>query len=277
MIPTTRTAVLANDCKRLLPTISSQRIEPITVFYTYVPRNSRRMLLHLTTNSMQALVQAMVTPQLDYTNYLLSGLPASATKPREMLYNRGAWVVHPSEAFPRISAPRLFPLAPCSCPNQVQHFGYVLRDHRQICPPISTRPDRSLHPKQATALLHLCPLGGSTYKRSNIKSTKIFTARIKLNTVVTSYQTINRSDPQIYKSRSPPRCTPTGLLRSSGSDHLVALHVEGPTSKAPRFSVLAHMWWNDLPLSLRSAESLRTFKKSLETHLFRTHLFPDLE
>ena len=40
-------------------------------------------------------------------------------------------------------------------------------------------------------------------------------------------------------------------------------------------SVLAPRWWNDLPVDVRTAETLSTFKRRLKTHLFRLHLaFP---
>ncbi|KAI4901431.1 hypothetical protein NFI96_001513 [Prochilodus magdalenae] len=38
------------------------------------------------------------------------------------------------------------------------------------------------------------------------------------------------------------------------------------------FSVLAPRWWNELPLSVRTAESLAVFKRRLKTHLFVMHL-----
>ena len=53
------------------------------------------------------------------------------------------------------------------------------------------------------------------------------------------------------------------------------------TSGAPRpshlhisrlLSVLAPRWWNDLPVDVRTAETLSTFKCRLKTHLFRLHL-----
>ena len=37
-------------------------------------------------------------------------------------------------------------------------------------------------------------------------------------------------------------------------------------------SVLAPRWWNDLPVDVRTAETLSTFKRRLKTHLFRLHL-----
>ena len=36
--------------------------------------------------------------------------------------------------------------------------------------------------------------------------------------------------------------------------------------------VMAPRWWNDLPVDVRTAETLSTFKRRLKTHLFRLHL-----
>ncbi|KAG5831786.1 hypothetical protein ANANG_G00282880 [Anguilla anguilla] len=41
-------------------------------------------------------------------------------------------------------------------------------------------------------------------------------------------------------------------------------------------SVLAPRWWNDLPVEVRTAETLTHFKQQLKTHLFRLHLSPSL-
>ncbi|KAL7851050.1 hypothetical protein AOLI_G00214060 [Acnodon oligacanthus] len=38
------------------------------------------------------------------------------------------------------------------------------------------------------------------------------------------------------------------------------------------FSVLAPKWWNELPLAVRTAESLGVFKCRLKMHLFTQHL-----
>ena len=47
------------------------------------------------------------------------------------------------------------------------------------------------------------------------------------------------------------------------------------TSRSQLLSVLAPRWWNNLPVDIRTAETLTTFKRRLKTHLFRLHLsFP---
>ena len=117
------------------------------------------------------------------------------------------------------------------------------------------------------------------------------------------------TDPDI---RTPPRCslTSTGCLlwlasnsrhwclhtkqsrdqppltsnSSSDPTHLPDLYAPLPldvwrpparhtcTSRSRLLSVLAPRWWNDLPVDVRTAETLTTFKGRLKIHLFRLHL-----
>ncbi len=43
-------------------------------------------------------------------------------------------------------------------------------------------------------------------------------------------------------------------------------------SLSQTFSLTVPIWWNDLPNSIRAAESLPIFKKRLKTHLFHLYL-----
>ncbi len=43
-------------------------------------------------------------------------------------------------------------------------------------------------------------------------------------------------------------------------------------SLSQNFSLTVPIWWNDLPNSIRAAESLPIFKKRLKTHLFHLYL-----
>ncbi|KAI5623657.1 hypothetical protein C0J50_16768, partial [Silurus asotus] len=68
----------------------------------------------------------------------------------------------------------------------------------------------------------------------------------------------------LITSRTAPRC-----LRFSSTARLVppSLRMSGKyTSRF--FSVLAPRWWNELPLAVRTAESLTIFKRRLKTYLF---------
>ncbi len=49
-------------------------------------------------------------------------------------------------------------------------------------------------------------------------------------------------------------------------------HPKGTKSLSRTFSWTVPSWWNDLPISILTAESLAIFKKHLKTHLFRQHL-----
>ena len=99
-------------------------------------------------------------------------------------------------------------------------------------------------------------------------------ARIKFKTLVLAYQAIKGSAPAYIQQLIRPY-TPARPLRSATSGRLAppthhtctALHC---TSRL--LSVLAPRWWNDLPVDVRTAEALSTFKRRLKTHLFRLHL-----
>ncbi|KAI5618634.1 hypothetical protein C0J50_21833, partial [Silurus asotus] len=68
----------------------------------------------------------------------------------------------------------------------------------------------------------------------------------------------------LITSRTAPRC-----LRSSSTARLVppSLRLRGKYNSR-LFSVLAPRWWNELPLDVRTAESLIIFKRRLKTYLF---------
>ncbi|KAI4902065.1 hypothetical protein NFI96_010100 [Prochilodus magdalenae] len=62
-------------------------------------------------------------------------------------------------------------------------------------------------------------------------------------------------------------------LRASSTARLQPPSLRTHGRQASRlFSVLAPRWWNELPLGVRTAESLAVFKRRLKTHLFVMHL-----
>ncbi|KAI4904957.1 hypothetical protein NFI96_013690, partial [Prochilodus magdalenae] len=72
----------------------------------------------------------------------------------------------------------------------------------------------------------------------------------------------------MVKSRAVPRA-----LRASSTARLEPPSLRTHGRQASRlFSVLAPRWWNELPLGVRTAESLAVFKRRLKTHLFVKHL-----
>ncbi|KAG5848698.1 hypothetical protein ANANG_G00101970, partial [Anguilla anguilla] len=68
----------------------SNNIAAVTRACRFFLYNIRRIRPSLTTYSTQLLVQAMVLSRLDYCNSLLAGLPASATRPLQLIQNAAA-------------------------------------------------------------------------------------------------------------------------------------------------------------------------------------------
>ncbi|XP_064178626.1 uncharacterized protein LOC135248207 [Anguilla rostrata] len=100
-------------------------------------------------------------------------------------------------------------------------------------------------------------------------------ARIKFKTLVLAYQAVKGSAPaylhKIFKPYMPAR-----PLRSATSGRLAPPPLHTCTPRTRLLSVLAPRWWNDLPVEVRTAETLTHFKQRLKTHLFRLHLSPSL-
>ncbi|KAK5918288.1 hypothetical protein CgunFtcFv8_003065 [Champsocephalus gunnari] len=69
--------------------------------------------------------------------------------------------------------------------------------------------------------------------------------------------------------------TPAPALRSASAKRLAAPSLRGgptfPSAKTSRFAILAPKWWNELPIEIRTADSLHIFRRRLKTHLFRLH------
>ena len=97
-------------------------------------------------------------------------------------------------------------------------------------------------------------------------------ARIRFKTLMLAYKAKNGPAPPylmaMVKSRTAPRA-----LRASSTARLDPPSFKARGRQASRlFSVLAPRWWNELPLAVRTAESLAVFKRRLKTHLFLQHL-----
>ncbi|KAI5090199.1 hypothetical protein C0J45_20334, partial [Silurus meridionalis] len=96
-------------------------------------------------------------------------------------------------------------------------------------------------------------------------------AFIRFKTLMLVYKAKNGPAPS-YLSDPFTLCTAPCCLRSSSTARLVppSLRMRGKyTSRL--FSVLATRWCNDLPLDVRTAESLTIFKRRLKTYLFLKH------
>ncbi len=91
------------------------------------------------------------------------------------------------------------------------------------------------------------------------------------------YEIMKLHDMQEEKSREYRNIwiqtyAPSRSLRSASERRLVVPSQRGTKSLSRTFSWTVPSWWNDLPISIRTAESLAIFKKHLKTCLFRQHL-----
>ncbi|KAI4896432.1 hypothetical protein NFI96_006934 [Prochilodus magdalenae] len=129
--------------------------------------------------------------------------------------------------------------------------------------------------------------GGSISKRDAGRLDRLFThvtpllrslhwlpvvARIRFKTLMLAYKAkIGPAPPYLMamvKSLAVPRA-----LRASSTARLEPPPLRTHGRQASRlFSVLAPRWWNELPLGVRTAESLVVFKRRPKTHLFVMHL-----
>ncbi len=96
-------------------------------------------------------------------------------------------------------------------------------------------------------------------------------ARIKFKVLMFAYKTTTGTAP-IYLNSLVQTYAPSRRLRSASERRLVVPSQRGTKSLSRTFSWTVPSWWNDLPISIRTAESLAIFKKHLKTHLFRQHL-----
>uniref|UniRef100_A0AAY4ENN7 Reverse transcriptase domain-containing protein n=1 Tax=Denticeps clupeoides TaxID=299321 RepID=A0AAY4ENN7_9TELE len=97
-------------------------------------------------------------------------------------------------------------------------------------------------------------------------------ARIRFKILMLAYKAKHGAAPSYLTALITPRTAPR-LLRASSTARLVppSLKVKGKHSSR-LFSVLAPRWWNELPLEVRTAQSLSTFKRQLKTFLFKEYL-----
>ncbi len=70
----------------------------------------------------------------------------------------------------------------------------------------------------------------------------------------------------IYLNSLVQTYAPSRILRSASERHLVVPSQRGTKSLSRTFSWTVPSWWNDLPISIRKAESLAIFKKQLNKY-----------
>ncbi len=89
--------------------------------------------------------------------------------------------------------------------------------------------------------------------------------RIHFKISLITYKALNA--PQ-YLSELLSHYSPSRPLRSQNSGHLIIPRISKSTAGRRSFSYLAPKLWNNLPNTVREADTLCQFKSRLKTHLF---------
>ena len=93
-------------------------------------------------------------------------------------------------------------------------------------------------------------------------------ARIEFKILLLVYKSMHEKAPH-YLRDLLVQYTPERELRSSDKELLVIPRSRLSSMGGRAFSALAPRVWNTLPLSLRNAQTVASFKASLKTHLFQ--------
>ncbi len=91
--------------------------------------------------------------------------------------------------------------------------------------------------------------------------------RIDFKILLITYKALNGLAPQ-YLSELLSHYSPSRPLRSQNSGHLIIPRISKSTAGSRSFSYLAPKLWNNLPNTVREADTLCQFKSRLKTHLF---------
>ncbi len=91
--------------------------------------------------------------------------------------------------------------------------------------------------------------------------------RIDFKILLITYKALNGLAPQ-YLSELLSHYSPPRPLRSQNSGHLIIPRISKSTAGGRSFSYLAPKLWNNLPNTVREADTLCQFKSRLKTHLF---------
>ncbi len=95
----------------------------------------------------------------------------------------------------------------------------------------------------------------------------LITNRIDFKILLITYKALNGLAPQ-YLSELLSHYSPPRPLRSQNSGHLIIPRISKSTAGGRSFSDLAPKLWNNLPNTVREADTLCQFKSRLKTHLF---------
>ncbi len=97
-------------------------------------------------------------------------------------------------------------------------------------------------------------------------------ARIKFKALMFAYKTTSGSAP-LYLNSVLQTYVPSRSLRSASELCIIVPSQRGTKSLSQTFSLTVPTWWNDLPNSIRAAESLAIFKKWLK-HISYIFIWP---
>ncbi len=95
--------------------------------------------------------------------------------------------------------------------------------------------------------------------------------RIDFKILLITYKALNGLAPQ-YLSELLSHYSPPRPLRSQNSGHLIIPRISKSTVGGRSYSYLAPKLWNNLPNTVREADTLCQFKSRLKTHLLRDHV-----
>ncbi len=91
--------------------------------------------------------------------------------------------------------------------------------------------------------------------------------RIDFKILLITYKALNGLAPQ-YLSELLSHYSPPRPLRSQNSGHLIISRISKSTACGRSFFYLALKLWNNLPKTVREADTLCQFKSRLKTHHF---------
>ena len=95
------------------------------------------------------------------------------------------------------------------------------------------------------------------------------TSRITYKILLLAFKSYHGLAPS-YLSELLPRYQPVRVLRSASQSLLSQSHATYKQYGQRSFSYAASFLWNNLPLQIRNANSVNTFKVMLKTHLFKS-------
>ena len=163
---------------------------------------------------------------------------------------------------------------PYNCSQCGRGFGEsqsMIVHQTKKSPPLTK--SKELHSVQAAdypsvICVHFLSFGAWLFKASTCEAPTMYAERAetRINTALT-FSRWREVRETAVKGSAPAR-----PLRSASAGRLVPPPLRTSTSRSRLLSVLAPRWWNDLPVEVRTAETLTTFERRLKTHLFNPHL-----